>query len=159
MSRIPTYHTAGLSPLSKAVPELIIHQYSTEMARQSAVVVADVLMKNESKKSDMIGIMTQMQKYLGSHYLSHCRLLSGGDQLTCERQLAALRHRMDGNTVQEHLRLLEPVAEDWHCLVNLLFVSKVLHKHTYLHIVCMYMQTDKAKEHTYILHIHNNIKV
>ena len=100
VSRILTYYIASLSPLSMAVPEHIIHQYSIEMTRQSDVVVVDVLMKNESKKSNMIDIMTQMQKYLGSDYPSHRRLLSGGDQLTCKCQLAALRHRMDGNTVQ-----------------------------------------------------------
>ena len=44
----------------------------------------------------MIDIMTQMQKYPGSNYPSHRRLLSGEDQLTCKRQLDALHHRMDG---------------------------------------------------------------
>ena len=62
VSRILTYiyYIVGLSPLSKVVPEHISHQYSTEMARQSDVVVVDVLMKNEAKKSDMIDIMTQI---------------------------------------------------------------------------------------------------
>lgn len=80
-------------------------------------------MKNETKHSDMIDIMSQMQDYLGPDYPDDCRVLSGGDQLTCERQVGAQRHRMDGDTIRERLHLLEPVTEDWHCLVILLSVS------------------------------------
>ena len=54
------------------------------MAQQSDVVVVHVLMENELKKSDMIDFITEMQKYLGWYYPIHCRLLSGGDQLTCK---------------------------------------------------------------------------
>ena len=123
VSRILTQYIVTLSPLSKAVPKHITHQYSSEMALRSDVVVVDVLMKNEAKHSDMIDIMNQMQDYLGSGYPNDRRLLSGGDQLTCERQVGAQRHRMDGDTIRERLRLLEPVTEDWHCLVILLSVS------------------------------------
>lgn len=123
VSRILTQYIVALSPLSKAVPKHIIHQYSSEMALRSDVVVVDVLMKNEAKHSDMIDIMNQMQDYLGSSYPNDRRLLSGGDQLTCERQVGAQRHQMDGDTMREWLRLLEPVTEDWHCLVILLSVS------------------------------------
>ena len=71
----------------------------------------------------MIDIMTTMQNYLGSDYCEERRLLSGGDQLTCERQFGAQRHVMDGNTVRERLGILQPVTEDWHCMVCLLSVS------------------------------------
>lgn len=123
VSRILTQYIVAFSPLSKAIPKHIIHKYSSEMALKSDVVVVDVLMKNETKHADMIDIMSQMQDYLGSDYPNERRLLSGGDQLTSERQVGAQRHRMDGDTVREQLRLLEPVIEDWHCLVILLSVS------------------------------------
>ena len=61
-----------------------------------------------------------MQDYLDP---SDRRVASGGDHLTCERQLGA-RHLMDGDTPRDRLELLEPQAEDWHCLVCVLGVSK-----------------------------------
>lgn len=109
--------------MSKSVPQHIQHKYSMEMGNKSEVIVLDVLMKNEANRSDMIDIMKCMQNYLGKEYPSERRVPSGGDQLTCERQVGAQRHTMDGDTVQDRLGLLEPVTEDWHCLVCLLSVS------------------------------------
>lgn len=122
VSRILTQYMDDLSQWSKAVPKHILHKFSKEMGTKSDVVVVDVLMKNETKQSDMIDIMSQMQEYLGDNYPSDHRIPSGGDQLTCERQVGAQRHTMDGDTVHERLGLLEPVTEDWHCLVCLLSV-------------------------------------
>ena len=85
------------------------------MAEKSEVAVLDVLMKNEVKHKDMVDIMTVTQDYLGDDYPQERRVLSGGDHLTCERQIGAQRHMMDGNTLRERLELLEPVVEDWHC--------------------------------------------
>ena len=65
-----------------------------------------------------------MQNCLGEDYPTERRVLSGGDQLTCERQVGAQGHSMDGDTVADRLGLLEPMIEDWHCLVCLLSVSK-----------------------------------
>ena len=79
VSRILVHYIGYLSPLSKAVPEHIIHQYSNEMALRSDVVVLDVLMKNEAKHSNMIDIMNHMQNYLGSEYPSDRTVPSGGD--------------------------------------------------------------------------------
>ena len=47
-------------------------------------------------------------------------MASGGDQLTCERQVGAQQHMMDGDTPEDRLQLLEPQTEDWHCLVCVL---------------------------------------
>lgn len=123
VSRVLTQFIDDLSPLSKAVPKHILHKYSQQMASKSEVIVVDVLMKNEAKHSDMIDIMSRMQEYLGKNYPSDRRVPSGGDQLTCERQVGAQRHTMCGNTAQERLGVLEPVTEDWHCLVCFLSVS------------------------------------
>lgn len=123
VGRIMTKYLEDLKPLSKAVLNHIMHQYATEMAAKSNVVVVDVLLKNEACHSDMIDIMATMQEYLGKEYPEDRRLLSGDDQLTCERQVGAQRHRMDGDTVRDRLSIFEPVTEDWHCLVCLLSVS------------------------------------
>ena len=123
VSRIITKYVSSLSVLAKAVPPHILHKYSKEMGMKSEVIVLDVLMKNEAKHSDMIDIMKYMQGYL-EKYPDEMRVLAGGDQLTCERQVGAQRHTMDGDTVRDRLGLLEPVTEDWHCLVCLLSVSK-----------------------------------
>lgn len=121
--RMITQYINGLSVFAKAVPQHIQHKYSSQMGTKSEVIVLDVLMKNEACRGDMIEIMHCMQNYLGSEYPSVKRVLSGGDQLTCERQVGAQRHTMDGNTERERLGLLEPVTEDWHCMVTLLSVN------------------------------------
>ena len=70
-------------------------------------------MKNEAKHQDMLNIMEEYHHYLEE---SGCvdRLLSGGDQLTCERQVGSQRQTMCGLTQRERLNVLEPVVEDWH---------------------------------------------
>jgi len=123
VARIITKYIDSLSPLAKSVTQHIEHQYSAEMSQKSEVIVLDVLMKNEASRADMLDIMNHIQGYLGKDFPSDKRVLSGGDQLTCERQVGAQRHVMDGNTTEERLGLLEPVTEDWHCLVCLLSVS------------------------------------
>ena len=55
----------------------------------------------------MIDIMKCMQGYLGDNYPDERKVLSGGDQLMCERQVGAQRHTMDGDTVRDRLGLLE----------------------------------------------------
>ena len=102
----------------------ILHQYSAEMSKKSDVVILDVLMKNEAKNKDMLDIMKMLQDYtLERIVLITDHVLSGGDQMTSERQVAAQRHMMDGNTEEERLEYLKPVVEDWHCLVVFTTVS------------------------------------
>ena len=122
VSRIITSYITGLAPLAKFVPKHILHQYSAEMSRKSEVFTLDVLMKNEVKHDDMIDIMQTLQDYLGKGYNEEKRVLCGGDQLTCERQVGAQRLTRCADSLPERLELLEPVSEDWHCLVSLLRV-------------------------------------
>ena len=96
------------------------------MSKKADVVVLDLLMKNEAKHKDMLDIMTTLQDYFGENYPEGQLVLSGGDQLMCERQVGARRHMMDGNTAKERLELLKPVIEDWHCLVAFIAVSIAL---------------------------------
>lgn len=105
-----------LSFLSEVIPAHISHQYSEEMAQKSEVVVLDILMKNETKNADMLDIMQSMQGYLGTNFPPNQKVLSGGDQLTCERQRGAKRHVMDGNTTSDRLDEFEPQTEDWHAM-------------------------------------------
>ena len=121
VARIITNYFAALAPFSKLVPNL--HRYSNEMSKKSEVVVLDVLMKNEAKNRDMLDIMNTLQGYLGEKYPEDRPVLCGGDHMTVEREVGAQRHMMCGNTRRERLELLEPVVEDWHCLVCLIGVS------------------------------------
>ena len=68
------------------------------MSEKSEIVVLDVLMKNENCSSDMVEIMQTMQECLGLDYPEDEPVVSGGDYLTCERQLGAQKHMMDGDT-------------------------------------------------------------
>lgn len=120
--RILTTYITGLAPLAKIVPQHILHRYSREMSQSSEVYTLDVLMKNKAKHTDMIDIMRTLQGYLGEDYSVEKRVVCGGDQLTCERQVGAQRLTRCGNSVAERLELLEPVSEDWHFLVTLLRV-------------------------------------
>ena len=126
VARTLTEHIPSLAAFSKVVPKHIIHRYSVEMSKKSEVAVLDVLMKNEAKHKDMLDVMNTLQGYLGEDYPDDRPVLSGGDQLTCERQVGAQRHMMCGNTVKERLEHLRPVVEDWHCLVAFIGVSFIL---------------------------------
>ena len=137
VSRIITSYITGLAPLAKFVPKHILHQYSREMSMKSEVFTLDILMKNEAKHDDMIDIMRTLQDYLGKDYNEERRVLCGGDQLTCERQVGAQRLTRCADSLTECLQLLEPVSEDWHCLVSFLRVSSTS-THTQRIISCKY---------------------
>lgn len=122
VSRILTQYFPALSFLVSVVPKHILHRYSKEMSKKSEVVVIDILMKNETKRKDMLDIMNAMQDYLGDNYPEDRHVVSGGDHLTCERQVGAQRHMMDGDTSRDRLETLEPVAEDWHCQLCMIVV-------------------------------------
>ena len=116
IARILRKYIVCLTPLSKQVPTHISHEHSESMALKSEVFFVDILMKNEAVHTDMVDIMVYMQDLLGKDVPSGCKVLSGGDQLTCEQQANAQRHRMDGDSIAYHLQLLEPICEDWHAL-------------------------------------------
>lgn len=115
-----------LKSFSSVVPKHTPHQYYSEMSKKSETYFLDVLMKNEAKHSDMLDIMITAHNYLGEDFPPNSKVLSGGDQLTCERQYCAQRHLMDGDTPRERLQHLEPVCEDWHTLMNLLIVRQYM---------------------------------
>ena len=98
VSRILCHYIKCLLSFSSALPSHIPHEYSQLMAQKSESVVLDVIAKNEAKHSDMIDIMKVLQGYLGKKFPPAKKVLSGGDQLTCERQVCAQRHMMDSNT-------------------------------------------------------------
>ena len=125
VSRVLCKYMKPLAFLAKVVPSHIQHKYSQQTAQKSETVVLDVVMKNEAKHSDMLDIMKVQQAYLGDTFPGDKQVLSGGDQLTCERQRCARRHMMDANTPRERLQLLEPVVEDWHTMQSFLGVSNL----------------------------------
>ena len=112
-----------LQPLAKITPQSIPHKYDTVMSKKSETYFLDVLLKNEAKHADMIDIMLELHDYIGD---SSSKCLSGGDQLTCERQCCAQRHLMDSDTEKDRLQLLEPVCEDWHVLMSFLKVCSAI---------------------------------
>ena len=87
------------------------------MSKRLDVVVLDVLMKNESCRAE---IMRSMQMYLGDNYPPTSKITSGGDQLTCERQIGSQSHHMNGDNPRDRLELLDPQTKDWHGMVCLL---------------------------------------
>ena len=130
------------------LPARINHAYSKEMAQKSEVVVLDVLMKNEVKGSDMLEIMQTMQAYLGKDYPATKRVLSGGDQVTCERQVGAKRHVMDSDTPSDRLDVFEVQTEDWHALMSFLGVSAYIIVHSYIYIIKKLIMTKDACMYT-----------
>ena len=126
VSRVLTKYITSLAPFAKSIEQHIPHMYTKEMVKKSEIAVMDILMKDETKHSDMIAIMETMQGYLGTDYNEERRVLSGGDLLTCERQKGSQKHMMCGDTMRERLEVLEPVNEDWHCLLCLLEVSIII---------------------------------
>lgn len=144
VSRILCDYIPAFKTQERSVTPHIPHEYSTEMAIKSDVVVMDVLHKNEAKGSDMIDIMRGMASYLTSSF--KLTALSGGDHVTCERQQGSKRHVMCSNTREGRLEQLEPCCEDWHCLMNFLMVkSKKYSYYKYIHVaIC-------------IIHCHSNL--
>ncbi len=122
VSRILCKYIKPLKPLLSSVDKHITHQYSTEMALPSDVHVVDVLMKNENSSADMIEIIQHQQSFIPENFPKGHRIMSGGDHLTCERQIAAQHHLSDGDTQRERLELIEPQVEDWHALMNFMLV-------------------------------------
>ena len=155
VSRLITTHFKDLSAFSKVVCKHITHKYSQEMSRKSEVLVVDVLMKNEACGPDMVDIMQAMHGYLGPDCPSDLRIASGGDQLTCERQIAAQRHMMDGDTPAERLALLEPQIEDWHCLLCIVTVCLSLQFFIMMNTLFLYRWFGKrftARVHVTMAH-------
>ena len=93
VSRILCDHMPPFLHLSKLIPKHIYHTHSNEMSQPSEAVVIDVLHRNEAKNDDMLIIMKTMQSYMSVGNHKGPILLSGGDQLTCERPRAACNGR------------------------------------------------------------------
>ena len=123
VSRILCQYIKLFSSLSHLLPKHIHHTYTNEMSTKSDTVVLDVQHKNETKHDDMLAIMKSQQSYLGDNFSG--TVLSGGDQLTVERQRNAKRHIMDSDTAAERFECFEPKIEDWHALQTFLMVGTV----------------------------------
>ena len=121
MCRFICSYIKGLNKFAGLIPKHIYHAHSDFMAEKSEVAVIDILHKNEACHVDMLDIMKAQQSYLGNEFDD--RVLSGGDQLTCERQRCAQLHVMDSDTKADQLELLEPVVEDWHAFMIFLEVK------------------------------------
>ena len=104
MCRFICSHIKDLHKFSGLIPQHIYHAHSDFMAEKSEVAVIDILHKNEACHVDMLDIMKAQQSCLGDEFDD--KVLSGGDQLTCEWQRCAQLHVMDSNTKADRLELL-----------------------------------------------------
>ena len=130
ISRILCKYITGFHKLKQFVSDHIPHTYSSQMATKSEIAVLDVLHNNEIEDKEMIEIMRVMVSYLRTVY-KH-RALSGGDHVTCEREQGAKRHVQCSNSSTGRLDQLEPVVEDWHCVMNFMIVSTTTYTYTCL---------------------------
>lgn len=103
-----------------------------------------MILKNEVVTDEMIGILSELQKYVPKHTTTKAcehpsrpeeiqyhrdvfhQLLFGGDQLTLERIRSAQMARSNSNREEDKLQGFLPVIEDWHAEVILLSVSIIL---------------------------------
>eukprot|EP00731_Ephydatia_muelleri_P002965 Em0001g2965a len=98
-----------------------------------------ILLKNENKASDMIGIVNHIHHYVPAvpdiqeqvlstgetvdvDQTSLHTILFGGDQLTCARARSAIDNKLNSQTPHKRFMGIEPVIEDWHTKVNFLRV-------------------------------------
>lgn len=88
------------------------------------VLVSRVLTQYLPALAPLAKVVPKHIEHLGSGCDEAARVLSGGDQLTCERQVGSQHQMRCGNSPRQRLELLEPVLEDWHCLVAFLTVSR-----------------------------------
>ena len=68
--------------------------------------------------------MREMASYLGASY-NHVALTGG-----------AKHHVMCSNTREDRLEQLEPCVEDWHCVMNLMILSRTSPMHKIL-VTCI----------------------
>ncbi|KAL5463740.1 hypothetical protein EMCRGX_G032667 [Ephydatia muelleri] len=117
----------------------IKHPYYKEMSSKSLVVPLGILLKNENKASDMIGIVNHIHHYVPAvpdiqeqvlstgetvdvDQTSLHTILFGGDQLTCARARSAIDNKLNSQTPHKRFMGIEPVIEEWHTKVNFLRV-------------------------------------
>ena len=78
-----------------------------------------VLMENENTTEGMSAITAHQHIYVPGHDTEKpVRILSAGDQLTCERQSKALEDVRDSITPSKRHDGLIPVTGDFHLLAN-----------------------------------------
>ena len=94
--------------------------------------------KNETRGDEMVEIMSHLHQYVptvdssedmasseykSSESVKYHKILFGGDQLTAARARSSKMHMANGQTPDERLEGLIPMAEDWHSKACLLGVS------------------------------------
>ena len=85
-----------------------------------------VLEKNENDSSEIVEIMQHLHTYVPiDERGSPIHVLSGGDLLTCEREINALEDRCNASTAKGRIEGLIPCLEDFHTFGNFLGVSIV----------------------------------
>ena len=116
-----------------------------------------ILLKNENKASDMIGIVNHIHHYVPAvpdiqeqvlstgetvdvDQTSLHTILFGGDQLTCARARSAIDNKLNSQTPHKRFMGIEPVIEDWHTKVNFLRVSLNIYKQRFRVKLLLFVQ-------------------
>ena len=123
VGRTLTTYIKRLQPLSKVLPAHIHHNFSVQMAQTSEVFFWGCTNEKWSQTFWYAGYHESWAGISWKELTYREKVMSGGDQLTCERQVGSKQHVMDGNTPKEHLQVLEPVCEDWDALMCFLTVN------------------------------------
>ncbi len=83
-----------------------------------------MLEKNENGSSEIVETMQHLRTNVPTDERENpIHLLSGGDLLTCEREINALEDRCNATTAKGCIEGLIPCLEDFHIFGNLLGVS------------------------------------
>ena len=112
--------------------------YCELLTSMNLQVPLGVLPKCETQRTEMIDIMSSLQRYVphlesatntGSTQQKHDevvhQLMFGGDQLTAARARGGQEARLNSDTCLGRLQGLKPMAEDWHTSVILLIVCEL----------------------------------
>lgn len=77
-----------------------------------------IILENENTNEGMAKIMTETHKFIPVVDKTPSKVLSGGDLLTCERQLNAQDDRADSEDPSKKWGGLVPTIEDFHTFIN-----------------------------------------
>ncbi|XP_048249938.1 uncharacterized protein LOC124128741 isoform X2 [Haliotis rufescens] len=151
IARKLVHNISGLSWMKSILPEHIPHDHQEEMSKRSSIFILPIMLKNESKYSDCIGIMDGYVEWINRWYakagrgseLEHLQVPVGGDQLTRVRLQGAKALREGCHTQQERFEQLEPVVvEMFHTLQD--FLEKLCKK---------FLKLDKGTDKGTLCHL------
>nr|XP_054757175.1 uncharacterized protein LOC129263286 [Lytechinus pictus] len=130
VARVVTQNIPALSWMAEFTETKIKHEYMDKTKQKSTVVNLGVITENENTHEGIVAILDKMNAYIPMMKDSNVQIptLSGGDLLTCERQVNAKKDRQDSTSSASKWEGVIPVIDDFHAMANFLEVIwKVLY--------------------------------